>query len=85
MSPDPFDIVRDWFAAYNRSEIETLESLYEPTASLEQDHGLTQGRDGIRAFLERHFNEWAPAFDGGLRRRVRMIGRIESGMIHNLV
>ena len=29
MSPDPFDIVRDWFAAYNRSEIETLESLYE--------------------------------------------------------
>ena len=82
MSPDPFDVVRDWFAAYNRSELDTLESLYDPTASLEQDHGLTQNRDGIRAVLERHFHEWAPGFDGGLRRRVRMIGRIESGMIH---
>ena len=82
MNPDPFDLIRDWFAAYNREELDTLESLYEPTASLEQDNGLTQSRDGIRAVLSRHFEEWQPGFEGGQRRRVRMVGRIESGLVH---
>ncbi len=82
MSPDPFDLVRDWFAAYNRGELDLLEAYYGPTASLEQDDGLTQSRDGIRAVIGRHFAEWQPALDGGIRRRVRMIGRVESGLIH---
>ena len=82
MSPDPFDLVRDWFAAYNRGELDLLEAYYGPTASLEQDDGLTQSRDGIRAVLGRHFADWEPALEGGTRRRVRMIGRIESGLIH---
>jgi 8-oxo-dGTP diphosphatase len=82
VNPDPFDLIRDWFAAYNRDELDTLESLYEPTASLEQDNGLTQGRDGIRMVLSRHFDEWRPGFEGGHRRRVRMVGRIESGLLH---
>ena len=56
--------------------------FYEATASLEQDNGLVQGRDGIRRVLARHFAQWDPGFDGGIRRRVRMIGRIESGSIH---
>ncbi len=43
---------------------------------------LVQGRDGIRGVLARHFADWDPGFDGGIRRRVRMIGRIESGTIH---
>jgi len=82
VNPDPFDLIRDWFAAYNRDELDTLESLYEPTASLEQDNGLTQSRDGIRTVLSRHFEEWQPGFEGGQRRRVRMVGRIESGLVH---
>jgi len=82
VNPDPFDLIRDWFAAYNRDELDTLESLYEPTASLEQDNGLTQSRDGIRTLLSRHFEEWQPGFEGGQRRRVRMVGRIESGLVH---
>jgi len=82
VNPDPFDLIRDWFAAYNREELDTLESLYEPTASLEQDNGLTQSRDGIRTVLSRHFEEWQPGFEGGQRRRVRMVGRIESGLVH---
>ena len=48
MSQDPFDLVREWFAAYNRDDLDVLESLYGPTASLEQDQALTQSRDGIR-------------------------------------
>lgn len=82
MSPDPFDLVRDWFAAYNRGELDMLDALYDPAASLEQEAGLTQSRDGIRAVLSRHFADWQPGFDGGIRRRVRMIGRVESGLIH---
>jgi ADP-ribose pyrophosphatase YjhB (NUDIX family) len=82
VTADPFDLIRDWFAAYNRAELDTLESLYEPTASLEQDNGLTQSRDGIRTVLSRHFEEWEPGFEGGQRRRVRMVGRIESGLVH---
>ena len=80
--PDPFDLVREWFAAYNRGELDTIDVFYETTASLEQDNGLVQGRDGIRSVLAQHFDLWAPGFDGGVRRRVRMIGRIESGLIH---
>jgi 8-oxo-dGTP diphosphatase len=80
--PDPFDLVREWFAAYNRGELDAIDVFYEATASLEQDNGLVQGRDGIRGVLARHFAQWNPGFDGGIRRRVRMIGRIESGSIH---
>jgi hypothetical protein len=76
MSQDPFDLVREWFAAYNRDDLDVLESLYGPTASLEQDQALTQSRDGIRTVLGRYFAEWQPAFEGGIRRRVRVIGRI---------
>ena len=74
MNPDPFDLIRDWFAAYNREELDTLESLYEPTASLEQDNGLTQSRDGIRTVLSRHFEEWQPRLRRRPARRVRMVG-----------
>ena len=65
MSQDPFDLVREWFAAYNRDDLDVLESLYGPTASLEQDQALTQSRDGIRTVL-------APLLRGvaaGVRRR----------------
>jgi ADP-ribose pyrophosphatase YjhB (NUDIX family) len=80
--PDPFDLVREWFAAYNRGDLDAIDVFYEPTASLEQDNGLVQGRDGIRSVLAKHFAQWDPGFEGGIRRRVRMIGRIESGSIH---
>ena len=80
--PDPFDLVREWFAAYNRGELDAIDVFYEATASLEQDNNLVQGRDGIRTVISRHFARWDPGFDGGIRRRVRMVGRIESGAIH---
>lgn len=80
--PDPFDLVREWFAAYNRGELDAIDVFYEATASLEQDNSLVQGRDGIRSVISRHFARWDPGFDGGIRRRVRMVGRIESGAIH---
>ena len=67
MSQDPLDLVREWFAAYNRDDLDVLESLYGPTASLEQDQALTQSRDGIRTVLGRYFAEWQPAFEGGIR------------------
>src|SRR5262245_47575914 len=80
--PDPFDLVRDWFAAYNLGDLDAIDVYYEATASLEDEQGLVQGRDGIRAVLGRRFAAWQPGFEGGMRRRVRMIGRIESGLVH---
>ena len=77
--PDPFDLVREWFAAYNRGELDAIDVFYEATASLEQDNSLVQGRDGIRSVYLAPFARWDPGFDGGIRRRVRMVGRIESG------
>ena len=63
--PDPFDLVREWFAAYNRGELDAIDVFYEATASLEQDNGLVQGRDGIRGVLAQPFR----TVGSGLRRR----------------
>lgn len=79
---DPFELVREWFAAFNRSDLTALEGYYADAATLEQDGEHVEGRGDIRGKWRSRFAAWAPAFDGGARRRVRMIGRIETGLIH---
>lgn len=80
--PDPFDIVRAWFASYNSGEIEALAGFYEEAALLEHEEGSVAGLEGIRAEWGARFRSWAPGLESGHRRRVRMIGLIESGVIH---
>ncbi|MBK5295760.1 MAG: nuclear transport factor 2 family protein, partial [Vicinamibacteria bacterium] len=79
---DPFDLVRDWFAAYNRGDLAVLGSYYGEAASLDHEDAGAQGREGIGAAWMARFTAWGPGFDGGVRRRVRMIGRIETGLMH---
>ncbi len=79
---DPFDLVREWFAAYNRGDLAALGSYYAETASLEHEDGRADGREGIDAAWLARFTAWGPGFDGGMRRRVRMVGLIETGLIH---
>jgi 8-oxo-dGTP diphosphatase len=79
---DPFDLVREWFAAYNRGDLAALGSYYAETASLEHEDGRAEGREGIDAAWRGRFTAWGPGFDGGGRRRVRMIGLIETGLVH---
>ncbi len=79
---DPFDLVREWFVAYNRGDLAALGSYYAEGATLEHDGTRAEGRDGINAAWRTRFTAWGPGFDGGVRRRVRMVGRIEPGLVH---
>jgi ADP-ribose pyrophosphatase YjhB (NUDIX family)/ketosteroid isomerase-like protein len=79
---DPFDLVREWFAAYNRGDLAALGSYYADSASLEHEDGRADGREGIDVAWLARFTAWGPGYEGGQRRRVRMVGRIETGLIH---
>ena len=79
---DPFDLIRAWFTAYNRGDLAALGSYYTETASLEHEQGRVEGREGIDAIWLARFTVWGPGFEGGFRRRLRMVGRIETGLIH---
>ena len=78
---DPFDLVREWFVAYNRGDLAALGSYYGEDASLDHDAGRVEGRAGIDAAWLARFTAWGPGFQGGVRRRIRMVGRVETGLI----
>lgn len=80
--PDPSDLVRGWFARYNRSETEALAGFYDSSALLQLDDERIEGLAAIQAWWTAQFRAWAPGLDNGLRRRVRLIGHSESGLIH---
>jgi 8-oxo-dGTP diphosphatase len=79
---DPFDLVRDWFATFNRGDLRALEAFYSQSAVLEQDDVSTAGQTAVVGVWAERFAAWGPAFDGGLRRRLHMVGRIDGGLIH---
>jgi ADP-ribose pyrophosphatase YjhB (NUDIX family) len=79
---DPFDLVRDWFAVFNRSDLTALEGYYAEQAAFEQDGDRAEGRAGIAGAWSRRFSAWGPGFAGGGRRRLHMVGLIETGVIH---
>ena len=79
---DPFDLVREWFITFNRGDLAALDGYYADHATLEQDGGRVEGRQDIARAWRSRFTAWGPGFDGGSRRRVRMVGRIENGLIH---
>ena len=39
---DPFDLVRDWFVAYNRGDLAALGGYYAEAASLEHEDGRAE-------------------------------------------
>jgi 8-oxo-dGTP diphosphatase len=80
VSSDCFDIVRAWFAAFNRGDADAAAAFYAPDAVFDTDAGLVQGRDAIARALADHCASWTPALDGGARRRVRTMGSIETGI-----
>ena len=77
---DSIDTVRRWFGAYNHDDIGALTALYADDATWDSEEGEVRGRDAIRERLALRFAEWEPAMDGGARRRLRTLGRIESGV-----
>jgi ADP-ribose pyrophosphatase YjhB (NUDIX family) len=77
---DSLDVVRRWFGAYNRDDVVALTELYAEDATWDSDEGEIRGTAAIRERFALRFAEWEPAMDGGARRRLRTIGRIESGI-----
>lgn len=80
MSRDPIEVVRAWFEAFNRSDLTALGELYADDAELDANDGMTLGRDAILASIGEGFRTRAGAFDNQLRRHIRTIGRIETGI-----
>ena len=79
---DSFEVVRRWFAALNREDLDGLIALYHEDCVHDQAAQPRHGRDVQREFYRRVFEDTRGAFAGGIRRKVRSIGRIETGVIH---
>jgi 8-oxo-dGTP diphosphatase len=80
MSDDAFEVVRAWFAAFNRGDAEAVVALYADDAAFDGDEGMAEGRAAILGAVAGHIAAWHAALDNGARRRVRTMGRIESGI-----
>jgi ADP-ribose pyrophosphatase YjhB (NUDIX family) len=80
--PDHFDFVRAWFGAFNHGRVDALAAMYVEAARGEDGEGVRDGAAAIADAYARHFAEWDGALDGGARRRVRTIARMENGWIH---
>jgi 8-oxo-dGTP diphosphatase len=79
---DSFEIVRRWFVALNCQDVDALVAFYHDDCLNEQGHETWQGSAGQRRGYEGMIATLGGAFEGDLRRKVRSIGRIESGAIH---
>jgi len=79
---DSFDLVRRWFAALNNEDVDALVAFYHEDCLNEQGQQTWHGRPGQRQHFGQVFATLAGGFEGGLRRKVRSIGRIETGAIH---
>jgi mutator protein MutT len=73
--PDPFDLVRKWFQAFNSGNLEALAAFYHERAINDSGNALVEGRDGVRDAL-------ASVLGRSAQRTVRMIARVETGAMH---
>lgn len=82
-SADSFDIVRAWFRAYNRGELDALVALYHPSCVVEHvfvdDPQVYEGREVVRARFASEFASVAGALAGGHRIDVRRVAGMEAG------
>jgi ADP-ribose pyrophosphatase YjhB (NUDIX family) len=79
VTEDAFAPIRAWFAALNAADVAALGALYADDAEFDGDEGIVRGREAIQARFEALVRARHPALDGGGRRRVRTIGRVETG------
>lgn len=79
---DSFEIVRRWFIALNCQDVDALVAFYHEDCFNEQGSESWHGRAEQRRGYERLMATFSGAFEGDIRRKVRSIGRIETGAIH---
>lgn len=80
---DQFDVVRTFYRALNRGEIEAAAALYDPACVTENafpdQEGVLRGREANAERLRAFAREFEGALDGGCRFQVRTIGGIGTG------
>lgn len=79
---DAFEVVGRWFAALNRDDLDALVALYHEDCVNDQGSEVRHGREAQRVYYGLAFETARGAFAGGVRRKVRSIGRIETGIVH---
>lgn len=72
---DSFDLIRKWFRAFNAGDIETLMTFYDDESVSDQGGEAQKGRAALRRLFEDLIARSA-------QRTVRMIARVEGGMMH---
>ena len=75
MPADPFELVRQWFRAFNDGDLATLTSFYHPDATNDSGIEIAHGRDAITS-------ELSALLANPVQRAVRMIARVETGAMH---
>jgi mutator protein MutT len=75
MPVDPFELVREWFRAFNHADLDTLVAMYHQDATNDSGVVVASGRDAIRLEIE-------AALARSPKRLVRMIARVETGAMH---
>jgi 8-oxo-dGTP diphosphatase len=81
---DQFDVVREYYRAVNRGDVDAVAALYDTvcvTENVFQDDGhlIVRGREENRLRLAQLVDEFAPGHDDGSYFRVRTIGGIGTG------
>lgn len=80
---DQLDLVRAFFAAVNRSNLESVVAFYHPACIVEHvfthDDGAYDGQDAVRAKWAYEFERYAGALPAGFRVEVTRIAGIETG------
>ena len=77
------DLVRQFIAAINRSDLDRVVAFYHPDCIVEHvfthDDGVYDGRDAVRVKWAQEFERYAGALAGGDRLDVTRIAGIETG------
>ena len=80
---DAFDVVREWFRAFNRGDVDAMIAAYHDECVLEHvftsDSGVYVGRPAARERWTEELREFAGALPGGHRVDVRQVGGMETG------
>ena len=80
---DPLDLVRAFFRAVNRGDLDAVASLYHPDCIVEYvftgDGAVYEGRDVVRQKWADEFARYAGAFDNGRRVAVARVAGMETG------
>jgi ADP-ribose pyrophosphatase YjhB (NUDIX family) len=75
VSADPFDLVRQWFEAFNSADLDALMALYHEDAAIDAGGEVVRGRNNVGQELRELLRRSAT-------RTVRMIARVETGAMH---